>query len=80
VPTPENQRRIWRVLSDVSGVPVSDETIREVVAKHPELTGRDVKNLLKLASMVSAVRGGPITAGLVDFVLRFKPTVTAETR
>lgn len=36
--------------------------------------GRDVKNLLKLGSMVAAVNGKEITAKTVEFVKQFKPT------
>lgn len=44
----------------------------------PQLTGRDVKNLLKLASFISEADGAPITYDTLELTLRFKPTLAAE--
>lgn len=75
VPTKEDQRRIWRVLADTAEAKLPDSVIREVTERHPRLTGRDVKNLLKLGMMVSKSTGKPITVDTIDYVKRFKPTV-----
>lgn len=61
---------IWRILANGSEISLSDETILEIVKRNPRLTGRDVKNLLKLARLTKP----PITADIIDFVKRFKPT------
>lgn len=74
IPTPHDQARIWRTLADTAGIPISDAEIKRIVLKFPSLSGRDVKNLLKLSSMVVAADGGKITADVVQFVKRFKPT------
>ncbi len=66
--------RIWRVLATNAGIAIADSEIDTIVSRHQNLSGRDVKNLLKLASMVSDARGTKIDAGVVDFVKRFKPT------
>jgi len=76
VPSPQDQKRIWRILADTSGVKLADETIDGVVAKFPTLSGRDVKNLLKLAFLIAESRGEDVTFKLIDFVQRFKPTET----
>jgi len=70
VPSPADQCAIWRILADGSKTALADETIVEIVRRNPRLTGRDVKNLLKLARLVTP----PITADTIDFVKRFKPT------
>ncbi len=70
-----DQRRIWRILSDTSGVEISDDVIDETSIRFPTLTGRDVKNLVKLASLVSTSKGKPITADMIAMVKRFKPTM-----
>jgi len=72
VPTSAEQARIWRVLADSSGAILSDPTIAQIVKSSPELTGRDVKNLLKLAMLVR--RGAMIRHGDVEFAKQFKPT------
>ncbi len=72
VPGPLEQWKIWRVLSENVGVKLADSVLTEICEKNPGLTGRDVKNLLKLAMLVA--RGQPITAAAVEYVKQFKPT------
>lgn len=74
VPTEDAQARIWRILSDVSGIAISSDEIETIVLRHPRLSGRDVKNLLKLGGMICAARGCALTADVIDFAKRFKPT------
>lgn len=69
------QKRIWEVLAKTSGIDVAFGVIDQVVERHPDLTGRDVKNLLKLARLVSESRKEPISVSTIEFVKRFKPTV-----
>lgn len=70
-PTYDEQTRIWRVLVNAAKAQMSDAAIVEVAKAHPELSGRDVKNLLKLAMLVS---DEAITAKTIEFVKQFKPT------
>jgi replication-associated recombination protein RarA len=74
VPTPSDQHKIWRVLADTAEIPLAEAVIKAVVARFPHLSGRDVKNLLKLARMVSESRKQPIDLAMLEFVKRFKPT------
>lgn len=74
MPSPEDQRRIWHILSNVAECPISAEVIEEILLKHNNLSGRDIKNLIKLARAVSTATDKPITIDTVDFVKRFKPT------
>lgn len=71
-PTYAEQRRIWRVLVDVAKADMDDAVIDAVARANPELSGRDVKNLLKLAMLVS--KDQPITTKTITFVKQFKPT------
>lgn len=81
-PTPENQARIWRVLAETAGIFIKDGEIALIVKEFPKLSGRDVKNLLKLASMVAINKGDlvgdskqpHVNSELVKFVKQFKPT------
>lgn len=77
-PTEEDQRKIWRVLADASGVKISSETIKAFAEKHPKISGRDVKNLIKLAGLISSVEGKPIDVSVLEYVMQFKPTVVRE--
>src|SRR5204863_3588464 len=57
IPTPPDQVRIWRTLADTAGLELDDREIKRIVDKFAGLSGRDIKNLLKLASMVSQSQG-----------------------
>jgi len=78
VPTSEQQMKIWEVLSASSKIELSRKTIEKIVQSSPGITGRDVKNLLKLANLISLSKGEKITEKSVDFVKKFKPTITAR--
>lgn len=73
-PEPTDLARIWRVLADANGVQIEDSEIDLIVASHPKMSGRDVKNLLKLAMMVARDRGCLVSAMIVDEVKDFRPT------
>lgn len=74
-PPQADQRAIWKVLTGTSGITIKDKVIDEIVDRYPELTGRDVKNLIKLAKLVSDSRDCEITLDVIRFVKRFKPTI-----
>lgn len=74
IPTPEGQAKIWRILADVSGIKLPDSEVKKFVKRHPAISGRDVKGLLKLANMISVREKKPITCESIQNVMRFKPT------
>lgn len=69
-PTTDDQKKIWRVLADASKINISDETINDIAMSNPTLTGRDVKNLLKLANLMHKDK---ISKKTVEYVKQFKP-------
>lgn len=75
LPPSDDQIRIWKQLAALNEVNISDDTLRAFVREHPRLSGRDVKQLLKLASFV-AKRGQShiITLDALEFALQYKPT------
>lgn len=68
MPTSDEQRRIWRILADGAGIVLSDKEIERIVKDNNELSGRDIKQLLKLASFTG------VTAENISAMRRFKPT------
>lgn len=68
-PTTQQQFRIWQVLTAAQGIELPNAVIDEIVDDNRNLSGRDVKNLLKLAQM-----HGAVNAASVRFVRQFKPT------
>lgn len=78
VPLPQDQKRIWRILAETSGADISDETIDQIVQAHPKLSGRDVKNLLKLSMLMARAKKQPISLEMIELARRFKPTGERE--
>jgi hypothetical protein len=74
LPTIGEQKRIWRILADTASIKISDETIEQISALHPALSGRDVKNMIKLGSMHATTRGVELGLDSLNFAKRFKPT------
>lgn len=74
VPPAADQARIWRTLAEGADIPISEAVIKKAVDTFPGLSGRDVKNLLKLAAMVSTARDEPISLETIRYVKKFKPT------
>lgn len=72
-PDSDAQRDIWRNLITENGLKVPEKVINEIVAKHT-MSGRDIKNTLKLCAMVARERKSEITAAMVAEMLRFRPT------
>jgi hypothetical protein len=73
-PTPENQARLWKILAGLNDLVFDDAEVRKVVTAHQTLTGRDVKNLLKLASFIATSKGRALDAEMIEYALQFKPT------
>lgn len=78
-PFPEEQKQIWHVLNRLNGSGLSNGDIDAVTSVHQDLTGRDIKLLLKLGSIWAANHGGNLTPDTIDFVRRFLPTRKAGT-
>lgn len=78
VPDAETQAKIWRNLADLNRLSLPDSVIKAFVARHPRISGRDVKNLLKLASFVSARDKKPIDLAALEFALQYKPTTDVK--
>lgn len=51
-PTPDAQSKIWAILAEKSKIPLAPDTIKIAVKSLPQLSGRDIKNLLKLSSYI----------------------------
>lgn len=68
-PTKEDLIKIWKVLSATSGIAVGDSVIEQAVDEYPFMSGRDVKNALKLIS----VRKEKVTIEEIREICRFHP-------
>jgi hypothetical protein len=71
-PSPEDRNRIWHIIAFDNGIMLSDDDITKLVKDLPETSGRDIKNLLKLAKLVSLKGTGKVTAELIKRLNKFK--------
>jgi hypothetical protein len=79
LPTPDRQALIWAGVAKMNQIEFPDKEIRLVVKEFPNLSGRDVKNLMKLALLVTEANGeGKVTANTIRTVKRFKSTNDLE--
>ena len=72
LPAKEQQHELWKILCEQNGVKLSNAELAQVLSNHPQLSGRDIKNMLKLAGRVASAKGEPITAALIKRVAKFK--------
>lgn len=78
LPSPADQRRIWAHLAALNDLALPPGVVDGFVEDHPRISGRDVKNLLKLASLIAHREGGAITRDVLDRALRYKPTISLD--
>lgn len=71
MPSREELSSIWRVLAKNYGVEVTPEEIADVVHAMPHLSGRNVKNILKLAKLYTQKSGGKITVKSLRYVANY---------
>lgn len=74
LPSKVEQAKIWGILAHTAGIPLREEMITDIVEAHPDLSGRDIKNLLKLAHMFTRSEKKSITVDAITFARRFKPS------
>lgn len=74
MPSRTDQFKIWSVLNAINGVGLGGKDIDEIMKHHHNLSGRDIKQLLKLGQLWSQSRSEPVSPDTIDFVKRFLPT------
>lgn len=72
LPDVDQQQKLWKVLAEQNGVTLSDQMVEQLVKELPDLSGRDIKNLLKLGIVVARKRKGELTVEDLKFVNRFR--------
>lgn len=74
-PSEQDQFRIWKVLGDQFNAGLSESQYQELVEKYPNLVGRDIKAMLKLALMYSRGKGVELSVDLFEGIHGFIPKV-----
>jgi hypothetical protein len=82
--TGRNLHRQWAILADNYKVKLSDKDIESLMQQFPVISGRNIKNLLKLAGMVAKRKKEPVTVKTIKaisaFVEMLKPAKQDEIR
>jgi SpoVK/Ycf46/Vps4 family AAA+-type ATPase len=71
-PDADDLKRIWQVLADQYAVKITAETLKAVLTRFPRISGRNVKNLLKLAKRLASKRKCAVDAKLIEYVAKFQ--------
>lgn len=61
VPKGDQRNRIWEVLSANFDIKMSKKLIEEAVAEWPNISGRSIRQMLRLAKFMADHRGEPVT-------------------
>ena len=72
MPSESDQVRMWEVMALQNMVGLTGVEIVKIVKMMPNLSGRDIKNLLKLSMVMAANQKGRVTPDIVKFVAKFK--------
>jgi AAA+ superfamily predicted ATPase len=72
MPTEIEQMALWRILAEQNRITIDPMELRKIAKTLPRLSGRDIKNLLKLAYIYSLKKQTSITCATMQFVSRFK--------
>ena len=73
-PTVDEQKPIWKILCGTSSISVDESTINQFVEKYNEFSGRDIKNLIKLANLKAKADKKKIDFETIEYVRQFNPT------
>jgi hypothetical protein len=77
-PIPSDLKQIWKVISENSKIKIEDSVIDDAVRLYPKISGRDVKNIIKLAHLMCLDDNSSITIDKIAHVTRFKQTEYSE--
>ena len=78
-PTSEDQEKIWTVLlKQFEVTEFGEKEIKQIVKRFPNLVGRDIKALLKLAIMYSKGREEKISLDTFESIFGFVPNVVKK--
>ena len=73
-PSVADQQTIWTIMNAINEVGLELPEIDAILQEHNDLTGRDIKQLIKLATLWSASQGEPVSPATIGFVKQFMPT------
>jgi len=70
-PTPDELKSLWQILGKQYGVALSDRDIDLLIRDFPILSGRNIKNMLKLSRMLAAEKKAKVTTDTIRYCAKF---------
>lgn len=77
-PSTSDRLKIWNILAKKAGIKVSSSVLGQANKHFKELSGRDVKNLLKLSSFIAVHRKKPLSFEIIKFAHKYSITGVEE--
>ncbi|MDM8359102.1 AAA family ATPase [Pandoraea communis] len=72
LPCREDARRLWRMQAEQVGAYLDDALIEALASRYPQASGRDIKELMKLANRYCKVKDTPYTEDVFKLCGRFR--------
>jgi hypothetical protein len=77
LPTREDAGKIWNILANNFKIEFAEGTIEEVINKYPNFSGRDIKNILKLSSLLMKRKNiDKLDLKMIEFAIKFQDVNT----
>jgi SpoVK/Ycf46/Vps4 family AAA+-type ATPase len=74
-PPADAARELWRTLSTQFGAEIPDELVEELLTRYPQLSGRDIKELIKLVTRYCTRKQQPLSAEVFALCAMFRGIV-----
>lgn len=71
VPVGDDRHKLWKILSPQFRVEMDDEMIKKAVEAFPHISGRSIRQLLKLSSFIGSHRRIPVTLEIIKHAAKF---------
>jgi AAA+ superfamily predicted ATPase len=76
-PVPSERRELFRIQSEIQKLDLSDAAYREFARRH-RLSGRDIRQLVKLVKLLAIQRRKPVTEEDLVWALKWRPNGSAK--
>ena len=76
-PNPSERRELFRIQSEIQKLDLSDAACREFAQQH-HLSGRDIRQLVKLVKLLAIQRGKPVSEEDLVWALNWRPSGSAK--
>jgi hypothetical protein len=71
-PEPKNLSKLWKVMSDQYGAKMDDKLIDDLCKEFVKISGRDIKNITKLATIIAKNKNAMIDLNMIKHIAKFK--------